>query len=361
MATERHRRSTVTVGDVARHAGVSIGTVSNVLNRPQQVRPEILARVKKSIGELGFVRNNVARSLAGGSSRTLAFVMTDLANSLFVDVARGAEDAAQDENMRLVLANSDVRAAKQAAYLEHFDEEQVAGILLTPVGGQLDGLDAVRRHGRPVVIVDFDPRTPDSCSVSADNERAGYLAAAHLIGLGRRRLLFAGDLKESRAVADRFAGARAAVAEYGGIRLERVGTDDVRTEHGRLVGYELAERPRDQMPDGIVAAAELVALGIVQALLSRTELDIPGDVAIVACDDNRSAFESMIPISAVALPGLEMGRTATKLLVEEIRSPETHTHRRVILEPLIVARESTVGRARATGSAGPGGAAPEGR
>ncbi len=342
----QRRRGAVTMSDVAKHAGVSLGTVSNVLNRPQQVRPELIARVRSSIAELGFSRNNAARSLAAGHSRTIGFVMVDLTNSYFVDMARGAEAVVREADMFLVLANSDVREATQVEYLDHFNQEQAAGILLTPVGGHLDGMQQVRSHGRPVVIVDNDPGLKDCCSVSTDNVLSGYLAARHLIDLGRRRLAFAGGPKEYRAIADRFAGAERAVAESDGVTLEYIPSDEVQVPQGLAIGHDLARREPALIPDGVIAAAELLALGIMQGFLSRSDITFPDDVALVACDDNRAAFDSIVPISTVALPGVEMGRASAQLLLDEIRLPDTHTHRKVILEPHLVARESTIGRPR---------------
>jgi LacI family transcriptional regulator len=333
--------------DVAKHAGVSLGTVSNVLNRPNQVRPELIARVRSSIAELGFTRNNAARSLAAGHSRTIGFVMVDLTNSYFVDMARGAEAVVRDADMFLVLANSDIREATQIEYLDHFDQEQVAGILLTPVGGHLDGVQHPRAHGRPVVIVDDDPGLADYCSVSTDNVQSGYLAARHLIELGRTRLAFAGGPRGYKAIADRFEGAERAVAEADGVSMEYIPSDEVQVPQGLAIGHDLAERARGTVPDGIVAAADLLALGIQQGLLSRSDLRFPDDIALIACDDNRAAYDTIVPISTVILPGIELGRTSAELLIDEIRRSDSHTHRRVILEPHLVARESTIGRPRA--------------
>jgi LacI family transcriptional regulator len=335
------RRASVTMADVAAAAGVAIGTVSNALNHPERVTDELLARVHKAIAELGFVRNSAARSHAAGSSSTVGFVLVDLANSLFVDMARGAERAAQDAGMYLVLANSDISVDKQATYLEHFSQEQVAGILLTLVAGDRSGLERARNAGRHVVILDAD-RVDDFCVVGTDYEQAGYLAAQHLISLGRTRLAFAGGPIWMSAIGDRLRGVERAVAENPGVTVTHLDSDEIQAEDGRLIGWRLADLPRAEIPDGIVAAADLVALGLMQALVDR-DIRFPEDIALIACDDNKSAYDSLIPISTIDLPGYQMGLSAMQLLLEEIRSG-THTHRRVIIEPHLTARESTVGR-----------------
>jgi LacI family transcriptional regulator len=237
------RRASVTMADVAAAAGVAIGTVSNALNHPERVTDELLARVHKAIAELGFVRNSAARSLAAGSSSTVGFVLVDLANSLFVDMARGAERAAQDAGMYLVLANSDISVDKQATYLEHFSQEQVAGILLTLVAGDRSGLERARNAGRHVVILDAD-RVDDFCVVGTDYEQAGYLAAQHLISLGRTRLAFAGGPIWMSAIGDRLRGVERAVAENPGVTVTHLDSDEIQAEDGRLIGWRLADRRR---------------------------------------------------------------------------------------------------------------------
>jgi LacI family transcriptional regulator len=150
---------------VARVARVSLGTVSNVLNKPEIVAERTRLRVQAAIDELGFVRNSAARSLAAGSSRTIGLVLTDVGNSLFVDIARGAEKAAAENGHSLLLANSDVDLRKQEGYLDIFDEARVAGIILAPLDAGLEGVDRVRRHGRNIVLVNYAGGRTDCCSV----------------------------------------------------------------------------------------------------------------------------------------------------------------------------------------------------
>ncbi|MGA1835651.1 LacI family DNA-binding transcriptional regulator [Herbiconiux sp. 11R-BC] len=334
----------MTISDVAAHAGVSMGTVSNVLNRPGNVAPELVKRVQRSIAELGYVRNSAARSLAAGNSNSVAFVLVDLANSLFVDMARGAESVGQAAGMYLLLANSDVDAEKQRAYLDHFSQEQVAGTLLTLVGDDLSGLEEATRAGQHVVILDADPRLVDCCVVSTDYELAGYLATRHLIELGRSKLVFAGGPLRSTAIGDRYRGAQRAVAEAGAaVRLTHLDSADIRVEDGRRIGEAILAQPVADRPDGFVAAADLVALGAMQAL-AVAGVTFPGDIALIACDDNKSAYGSVVPISTIDLPGYEMGRSGMQLLLDEVSAPDDHVHRKVTILPRLTARESTVGR-----------------
>jgi LacI family transcriptional regulator len=339
----RARKAAPSMNDVASLAGVALGTVSNVLNNPEKVSVETLKRVQAAIDELGFVRNRAARSLAAGTSSTIGFVLVDLSNSFFVDMARGAEEVAEENSMSVLLANSDVLESKQKRYLNLFDEERVAGILLAPIPGHPDGIQRVRNHGRDVVLLNDSTPSNDICSVVVNNEHGGYLAARHLIDTGRRRLLFAGSIESLVPVVDRLRGAQKAVSETNGaVTLEIISTPEVRAEHGRIVGQEIRDRRAADRPDGIVAAADLLALGLLQSF-ADSEIRVPQDIAIIGHDNNRAAWDSIIPLSTIAQPGHDVGATATRLLIEEIRHPERHVHKKVILEPALIVRESTVG------------------
>jgi LacI family transcriptional regulator len=331
--------------DVARHAGVALGTVSNVLNHPHKVAPGTRLKVESSIESLGFVRNRAAGALAGGTRNTIGFVAIDLSNSFFLDMARGAQEEAQKSGKALLLANSDLRVATQDSYLSLFDEERVAGILLAPVPFAMKQAQKVRAHGRRIVVLNAASGDLDACSVVVNNEHGGYLAAEHLIGLGRTRLAFAGGPDSLTPIHDRHEGVKRAVAATNGaVTLEYIPSNEVQVEDGRIVGAAISSRDRADVPDGIVAAADLLALGILQSMLSRSDLRIPDDAALIGYDNNRSAWDSLVPISTMGQPGLEMGREAVRLLLDEIESPGMHTHRQVILEPSLIPRQSTIGR-----------------
>jgi len=328
--------------DVARHAGVALGTVSHVLNHPHKVAPATLERVRRSIDALGFVPDRRARALAAGTSNVIGFVVVDLSNSFFLDMARGAEQEAQRHGLNVLLANSDVQPEKELVYMHLFDEEHVAGILLAPLPTNADDVLRAGRWRRDVVVLNTVPGDPDSCAVTADNEIGGYLAARHLIDTGRRHLAFVGGPFTLSPVSDRHRGVERAVAESNGaVRLTTIKTSNVQAADGRKAGRQLAALPADGRPDGIVAAADLVAVGVVQAFLADGGPRVPDDVSVIGYDNNRAAWDSEIPLSTLAQPGEEMGREATRLLIEEIRHPAHHEHQRVHLEPTLIIRQSS--------------------
>jgi LacI family transcriptional regulator, galactose operon repressor len=324
------------IQDVARHAGVAIGTVSNVLNNPEKVTEQTRLKVEAAIAELGFVRNSAARALAARRTDTVGLILIDIGNSLFVDIARGAESAASQAQLRLLLANSDSTRSKQDNYLELFDQARVAGVLLTPLEEPLDVAQAVVGHGRPVVLVIASSADPLMCCVMVNEELGGYLAASHLLQAGAQRLVFLAGFPELRLIRRRLAGVERAVAEAGA-SLSVVDAPDLGIGTGREVGRELLSRS----VDGVVCPSDLLAVGVIQA---ATELGIrvPDDLLVVGYDDNHFASESSVPVSTVSLPGYQMGERAIELLLEEIHSPADHTHRAVMLDPHLIPRRSTL-------------------
>jgi LacI family transcriptional regulator len=330
------------VADVARAAGVSLGTVSNVLNQPSKVTPATRGRVEAAIAALGFVRNGAARSLAAGTSRTLGFVAADLSNTFFLDLLRGAEEVAHEADLNVLLANCDSREDRQRTYLELFEEERVAGILLAPRQDLVDQVLPLRARGVRVVVLNADPPGADVCSIQTDNVRGGHLAARHLVEGGRRRLMFAGSSRFP-AVVDRLDGVRQALARSGDdVRLEVVETPGVTIEDGHAVAALLDDRAPGDLPDAVVAGADMLALGVVQGTSVRGRLRVPQDLAVIGYDNNREAWGSTVPITTLDQAGEEMGRTAASMLLEELRSPLTHEHRRVVLEPFLVPKRSTL-------------------
>ena len=209
----------VSIRDVAELAGVSLGTVSNVLNRPSRVAELKRVKVQNAIEQLGFVRNDAARQLKAGQSDCIAFLFLDVRNPFFTDVARGAEQQAGRRGLSVLLANSDDSREREAAYLGLFGRQRVRGVLVSPIDDVFDQLDRLRRHGIVPVLVDRVADGQPYSSVSVDDVQGGYLAVSHLIEQGCRRIAYVGGPLKVRQVADRLAGARTAAEEHPGVEL----------------------------------------------------------------------------------------------------------------------------------------------
>jgi LacI family transcriptional regulator len=320
--------------DVAALARVSVGTVSNVLNRPQSVSEHTRGRVLAAIAELGFVRNESARQLRGGGSRTLAYVVLDAANPFFTDVERGVHQAADAAGLAVFLCNSGQSAARQSGYLDLLEQQRVEGVLITPVDRTDERLTLLPRRGTPVVLV--DARSTEHCCVTVDDVLGGSLAVTHLRESGHRRIAFVGGPPSLPQVADRLSGARAAAEQ----ELLVVETGALDIAEGRRAGARLAGLPAASRPTAAFCANDLVALGLLQQAI-RLGLRVPEDLAIVGYDDIEFAEAAAVPLTSVAQPRDLLGRTAAELVIEEARHAPDHRHREVVFAPELVARAST--------------------
>lgn len=335
--------ASVSIKDVAARAGVSLGTVSNVLNRPAAVRPTTRAKVEAAISELGFVPNGSARQLAAGRSRTIAYLVLDTSNPFFNDVARGIEEVARTNGLTLFLCNSDQDAQREDEYLEQLAQLRVRGVLITAMDYSNPRLSGLRDQGVPVVLVDRAPDTAqDWCTVGVDDVAGGQLAISHLVEAGHRRLGLIGGPADIPQVADRHTGALNAMAAAGldPESLVWIKTDALTIADGRRAGERLLGLPKRLRPTGVFCANDLLALGLLQHL-SQHGVRVPDDVAIVGYDDIEYAAGAAVPLTSVAQPRALLGRTAARLLADESAAGADHEHQHVVFPPELVARDST--------------------
>lgn len=331
------------VRDVAVTAGVSVGTVSNVINRPEKVAPATVERVMAAINELGFVRNDAARQLRAGSSRSIGMIVLDAGNPFFAAVARGAEARADEDHLSILLGNSDEDAGRENAYLDLFREQRVNGVLITPASSEIENLTRLQDAGIPVILVDHEIAGSAFCSVSVDDVEGGHLAAGHLLEQGRRRLAFVSGPSSIAQVANRLEGARRAVSEVSGATLEVIEMPALTVLNGRAAGEAIVARSPELRPDAVFAANDLLAVGLVQGLTILGGLRVPDDIALIGYDDIDFASATVVPLSSVRQPAEEIGHTAVELLLKTIADPKGDYERRVRFRPELVVRESSGG------------------
>ena len=331
----------VSIRDVARLAGVSVGTVSNVLNKPDEVSADSIARVQGAIDELGYVRNDAARRLRAGVSSTVGFVVLDGQNPFFNEVVRGAEDEASRHGIAILVGNTDEDPAREGMYLDLFEEQRVRGVLIAPYGDITRRLTQLRDRGIPAVLVDRMNVEGTFSSVATDSVVGGRMAAEHLISAGRRRLAFVGGPFDIRQVRDRLDGARWAVESSDvGATIEVIATRALTVEEGAAAGRRLLERPRQQRPDALFAANDLVALGLLQGLVVDGSVLVPDQMALIGFDDIAFAAAAAVPISSVKQPSRAIGQTALRILLEE-SGDDTLIPRQTVFRPELVVRAST--------------------
>lgn len=334
----------VSIRDVALQAGVSVGTVSNVLNRPDEVSAESVDRVTRAIEDLGYVRNDAARKLRAGVSTTVGFVVLDGQNPFYNDVVRGAEDEATRHGIAVLYGNTDEDLAREKVYIDLFEEQQVRGLLIAPYGDVTARLQRLKARGIATVLVDRFSGDGRFSSVSVDSVVGGRMAVEHLIDTGRRKIAFVGGPFDIRQVNDRLAGARAAVENSSETAsLEVVATSAMTVEEGVAAGARLLARPPRERPDALFAANDLIALGLLQSLMVEGRMLVPDDIALIGFDDNAFAAAAAVPLSSIRQPSRMIGRTALRILLEEADDPDSIA-RQTVFPPELVVRASTRAR-----------------
>jgi LacI family transcriptional regulator len=327
--------------DVAARAGVATGTVSNVLHNPDKVAPETLAKVQAAIADLGYVPNAAARQLSRGRSGSVGLLVLDARNPFFTDLAAGAEDAAGTMDLTVLLATSSERTDRERLYLDRFEQSRVDGLLVTPVGGSIKQLKAIRERGTPVILLDRLTTTPGFTSVAVDDIEGGRLGGQHLVDVGCRDIAFVGGPVTLEQVRNRLAGAERA-AGASGVSITHLPTARMTPDEGRRVGRDIAAMAPGDRPDGVFAANDLLALAILQALL-LAGIRVPEDVAVIGYDDIAFASLASVPLSSIRQPAYQMGRRAMELLAGMIQAGDADAvSQQVVFMPELEARASTL-------------------
>ncbi|MBP2477526.1 LacI family transcriptional regulator [Crossiella equi] len=329
----------VSVREVAELAGVSLGTVSNVLNSPDRVAPRTRERVLAAMTELGFVRNESARQLRSGTGRTIGLVVLDVGNPFFTDVARGVEEAATEAGHSVILCNSDSSPDREHRHLEVLAQQRVHGVLITPCRDSLTEIRRLQDRGVSVVLLDHPATATEVCAVTVDDHTGGHLAVAHLLERGHRRLAMVTGAPHVRQAAERRQGAESALKDSGvDAELVVFEVPSLTVAAGLRAGLSLlASEPR---PTAVFCANDLLALGVLQAMV-RTGVRVPQEMAIVGYDDIDFAAAAAVPLTSVHQPRHLIGRTAAQLVIAETLSPTQHEHQQVYFTPELVVREST--------------------
>ena len=346
MAT---RKPSVSMKDVAALAGVSLGTVSNVVNSPALVSEHTRERVNLAIAKLGWVPNESARQLRAGRSRAIGMVVMDIANPFFTDLVLGAEDYVQERGYFVQVSNSAQQQDRERAHLQLLEQQRVGGVLLAPIWGLSDQVAQLTRRGIPVVLLDRASDASDLCSVSVDDVEGGRLAVQHLIDQGHTQIALVGGPSHLQQVRDRRMGAEIARSTHRSVHLLTISTPTLDTESGVTAALEVATLPPGERPTAIFAANDLLALGALQAFVTQG-LRVPDEVAIIGYDDVSYAASAAVPLSSIRQPRKALGRRAAELLFAEIEATDNgwrHSHEAVRFSPELIVRRSSATRVNA--------------
>lgn len=324
--------------DVAEAAGVSVTTVSHVINETRYVSDELRARVLKAMEELNYHPNILARSLRRGKTHTIALIVPDNSNPFFAEIARVAEMIGFENDYSVILCNSNKSVEREAAYLDVLIAKKVDGVIFIAAGSPQEHLQELAREGIPVVVADRDVPQTLADVVLVDHEQGGYDATKYLISLGHRRIACIAGPSPLTPSADRVRGYKRALAEAHIPFDEQLVVPSTES----YIGGEIAMTQLlnlDEPPTAVFAYNDVNAIGALRAI-ANAGLRVPQDISIVGFDDIPLASAVVPSLTTIAQPIAELGTLATELLISRIRGSNTSSGQRIMLETRLVVRES---------------------
>jgi LacI family fructose operon transcriptional repressor len=322
------------IKDVAQKAGVSTATVSRVLANNAPVRSETRERVMQAVAELDYRPNLIARSLRAQKSVKIGLVVSDIRNPFFTAIGRAVEDAAYEQGYSVLMCNTDENPEKEKMYLNILHDEGVAGVIFSPTHKFSISTQNLQ-SGIPIVIIDRTVKTDKADMVLLDNVGAAHELVSHLIENGYCKIagLFGNASSTGK---DRQRGFQNALKEHD-LKPAAVHFVEPRIKHGYKMTMELLAQA--DRPDAIFTSNSLLTAGAFQAIRD-CGLTVPNEIAIVGFDETTWGALVDPPITLIAQPTEEIGRTATELLFQRIAEPE-RAPKTVILQGKMLVRGSS--------------------
>jgi LacI family transcriptional regulator len=329
----------VTMKDVAQRAGVSVSTVSHVINETRFVSDELRERVLRAMRELNYQPDAVARSLRTKKTHVVALVIPDITNPYYPQVARGVQDVAEESDYVVILCNTDRLLGREVRFLEALRRQRVDGLILNPSGVTSRDLREFQETQIPVVLIGSQIDHPEFDVVMIDNVQGAYDAVKYLIGLGHHHIGLIGGSRATSSGEQRSQGYIRALTHHGLPIDESLITEGPFTHEG---GYESMKRllTLQSPPTAVFASSDVMAIG---ALMGTQEagLQVPDDLSLVGFDDIAEASITTPKLTTIAQPNYQTGEVAARLLFEHIEAASPPPRQKVVLDHKLVIRGST--------------------
>ena len=320
--------------DIAKQAKVSLGTVSNVLNRPQQVSEETRQKVRSAIDMLGFIPNEIMRSPTK-DSQVIGLILPLSNNPFYEELAQGIEDAVAKDGLRVLIGYSREDEAIELHLLSAMVDAGFKGVILTPVGERNQVFEKfIDKNVRVGYISQTDDHV-DQCSVSIDQVRGGYVGLEYLAKLGHKKVLWVSGPAHHHQSNQRFVGISEAAKEFG-VQLSVMSSPSLDFLSGEHIAPQIIEAG---LPDAIFAGNDSLALGIMNYFYKQG-IKVPEDVSVIGYDNVAYAESALVPLTTVSQTPYQLGFTMGGQMIAEIESKVDHVHQHVIFQPQIVERAS---------------------
>ena len=313
----------VTLDEVAQRAGVSTATASRALSRPDLVAEKTRDRILSAAQELGYSPNQTARSLRQSATRTLGLIISDILVPFHAEVAKGVEDYASNQGYSTLLCNSDESILREREDLELLRRFPVQGLILEPTGGDLSTIEAFVRAEIPVVEVDRMSGVEGVINIISDNVQGAADATRYLLDLGHRDIaVIAGNLRLTSGQ-ERLEGVRRTLQAVGITLPPEWIVTGLNTAEDGARGARALFANASRKPSAVIAVNFMMTAGAL-VVLRELGLSIPHDVSVIGFDDSPVATLLDPPLTVVAQSAYEMGRSAAKVIIEQIETGLTH-------------------------------------
>jgi DNA-binding LacI/PurR family transcriptional regulator len=341
MVCKGVRRDMITMKDIAKKAGVSVATVSNVLNNTRTVSFKRKERVLRAIEEQNYVPNAMARGLRVRESRTIGLILPDIRNPFFPDLARGCEEVARSAGYTIIMMNTDDKETEMIKAINQIREGKMDGLVIaSAVERHKALLHELIKEGYPIVLAHRSIKNLDVDTVVGDDFHGAVSAVRHLISLEHRNIVMVTGSMDSSANIARMEGFVTAMNdEGGGITPESMisGKGDYQWTFNET--RRLLSLPVEKRPTAIFAINDILALGVMDAALDLG-LQIPGDLAVIGYDDLFFSASLAIQLSTVRNPRFTMGQQATRILIDKINGNSLSNSAKVVLPVELVIRRT---------------------
>lgn len=325
-----------TIRDVAKLAGVSVATVSRVINKVGGVRPKTEQRIQAAMKDLQYIPNVLARSVASQKTKLIGMIVPDIENPFFPAVYNGADKVVREFKYTTLLGGSNDTYEREEEILQMMLEHQASGILLTPVNSRAKWIE--KAGGRvPICLIDRDIPELDCDRVLINNRLGTYEAARLFIEKGHRKLAIITGPLESTPGKDRFEGYKNCLQEFGiEVNPDYIQVGDFREGSGYRLGKRLLELP--EPPTAILSCNNLMTIGLLE-MIHTSSIQIGRDVGIIGFDDIPIATLMHPNLTVVSRPMREMGECAANMIIQRIENPD-QPKKTVIMSPHLIIRGS---------------------
>jgi len=326
------------IREVAKRAGVSVATVSRVLNHPERVSPKTKDHIDQIMKEMDFSPNAFARSLNLKRSNSIALIIPDIQNPQNMEIARGVERVAHEKGYNLLLCNTEKDLKKEQDYIRMLIEKKIDGIILAFTLLQQEDFDEIKRRQIPLILFGQNILHKNISSVYSDFKEGAFLAVSHLAQLGFKTIAYICGEADQLENRDKTLGYTEALLSSDLNVIKNLiiqGNDDI--DSGYLAALKLLKlKP---LPDAVFVANDLMAIGAIDAF--RTEgLSIPEDISVIGYDNIRMASLIEPKLTTVSWPVYKMGLISARILIDEIETENDSVTQNIFLRPKLKIRKS---------------------